>query len=153
MGRRAGLLTGAAALGLNLACYAYKPVVGVPLAESQEVRVHLTSEGTTELARYLGPRVSVAAGTLANLRPDGALGVAVRSVELGDGVRQHWSGEGIVTFPQQLVSRVERRELSKSRTAFGAVALAVGLFAIAAIALKATGSQGGGEAPGGTPTQ
>ena len=151
IGRRVALLTGAAALALNGACYAYQPVTGVPLAETQRVRLHLTAEGTAELARYLGPRVENVDGTLASVRPDGALNVAVESVQLTDGVRQPWSGEGVVIFPGQYVVRVERSELSRTRTTIGAIALAAGLFAIAAIALKNSGSQAGPDAGGGSP--
>ena len=150
-GRRIALFTGAAAMALNSACYAYQPVTGLPLADEQRVRLHLTPEGTTELARYLGPRVEVADGTLATLGPDGALSVSVQSVTLTDGVQQAWSGEGIVAFSARYVSRVERSELSPARTTLGALALAGGLFAIASLALKTAGSQGGGVAPGGSP--
>ena len=149
--RRVALLTGAVALALNSACYAYQPVTGLPLGEAQRVRLHLTDDGTTELARYLGPRVASADGRLASVRPDGALIVAVESVQLTDGVRQLWSGEGLVSFPALYVNRVERSELSRARTTLGAIALAGGLFLIAAIALKVTGSQGGPDAGGGSP--
>ena len=153
MGRRVVLLTGAVGMALNMACYAYQPVTGVPPGKDQRVRVHLTTDGTTELARYLGPRVTSVDGRLASVQPDGALTVAVESVQLTDGVRQAWSGEGVVAFPSQYVTRIERSELSRARTTVGAIALVVGLFAIAALALKVRGSQGGPDAGGGTPTQ
>lgn len=153
IGRQLTVLIGGAALAINSACYAYQPVTGVALGESQRVRIHLTSDGTTELARYLGPRVTSVDGRLASAQPDGALTVAVESVQLTDGVRQAWSGEGVVAFPSQYVTRIERSELSKARTTVGAIALVVGLFAIAALALKVRGSQGGPDAGGGTPTQ
>ena len=153
MGRRVVLLTGAVGMALNMACYAYQPVTGVPPGTDQRVRVHLTTDGTTELARYLGPRVTSVDGRLASVQPDGALTVAVESVQLTDGVRQAWSGEGVVAFPSQYVTRIERSELSRARTTVGAIALVVGLFAIAALALKVRGSQGGPDAGGGTPTQ
>lgn len=149
--RRCALVVGCAALALNSACYAYQPVTGIPLAESQRVRLHLTSEGTAEMARFLGPRVEAATGMLTRIQPGGELGVAVETVQFSDGGPQPWTGEGVVTFPAAYVRSVERSELSRSRTTIGALALAGGLFAIAAIALKTTGSQGGGDAGGGTP--
>ena len=149
---RVALVTGAAALAFNSACYAYLPVSGMPLGEAQKVRVHLTGEGTTELARFLGPRVQNVDGTVAAVRQDGSLNVAVATVQLTDGVRQSWSGEGIVAFPTQYVSSVERSELNKTRTIVGSLALAVGLLGIAIAALKSSGSQGG-PGPGGTPQQ
>ena len=149
--RRIALLTGAAALAINTACYAYQPVSGMPLAESQRVRVHLTADGTSELARLLGPRVQNADGVLASVLPDGALNIAVEAVQLTDGVRQPWSGEGLVSFPSQYVSRVERSELNRTQTTLGAIALAAGLIGIAALALKTAGSQSGKDAGGGSP--
>ncbi|CAN5870581.1 hypothetical protein BH11GEM1_BH11GEM1_25900 [soil metagenome] len=149
--RRCALVAGAAALALNSACYAYQPVTGMPLAETQRVRLHLTTEGTAELARYLGPRVETADGILTRIRPDGELGVSVETVQLTDGSSQPWTGEGVVIFPASFIRRIERSELNRARTTIGALALAGGLFAIAAIALKTTGSQAGGDAGGGSP--
>ena len=149
--RRCALTIGSVALALNSACYAYQPVTGIPLAESQRVRLHLTTEGTAELARFLGPRVEAASGTLTRIQPSGELGVAVEMVQLSDGSPQPWTGEGVVNFPAAYVRSVERSELSRSRTTIGALALAGGLFAIAAIALKTTGSQAAGDAGGGSP--
>lgn len=150
--RRCALVAGSAALALNSACYAYKPVTGLPLAESQRVRLHLTTEGTIELARYLGPRVETVDGLLTRLRQDGELGVSVEAVQLTDGSMQPWTGEGVVLFPATYIRRVERSELDRARSTIGALALAGGLLAIAAIALKTTGSPSGGDAGGGSPT-
>ena len=62
--RRIALVAGAAALALNSACYAYLPVAGKDRpAAAQTIRVRLTPEGTTELARYLGPRAVEGEGT------------------------------------------------------------------------------------------
>ena len=144
-------MAGCAAVAVNTGCYAYQPVTGIPLAESQRVRLHLTTEGTAELARFLGPRVEAASGTLTRIQPTGELGVAVEMVQLSDGSPQPWTGEGVVNFPAAYVRSVERSELSRSRTTIGALALAGGLFAIAAIALKTTGSQAAGDAGGGSP--
>ena len=149
--RRSALIAGVAALAFNSACYAYQPVTGLPLAEAQRVRLRLTPEGTTELARYLGPRVEAADGVLTRLRPDGELAVSVETVQLIDGSSQPWSGEGVVIFPATYVRSIERSELSRSRTTIGALALAGGLLAIAVIALKTTGSQSAGDAGGGSP--
>ena len=149
--RRCALVAGFAALTFNSACYAYQPVTGIPLAEAQRVRLHLTTEGTAELARYLGPRVETADGVLTRIQPDGGLGVSVETVQLTDGSSQPWTGEGVVIFPAPYIRRVERSELNRSRTIIGALALAGGLLAIASIALKTTGSQSGGDAGGGSP--
>ncbi|HEU4890755.1 MAG TPA: hypothetical protein VFT47_04355, partial [Vicinamibacterales bacterium] len=50
-------------LALTQACYSFVPLVeGTQPAPGQRVRVMLNQQGTTELARYLGPRVKVAEG-------------------------------------------------------------------------------------------
>ena len=150
--RRCALGVGSVALALNSACYAYQPVTGIPLAESQRVRLRLTNGGTAELARYLGPRVESASGILTRIQPGGELGVAVETVQLSDGTPQPWTGEGVVNFPAAYVRGVERSELSRSRTTIGALALAGGLLLIVAIALKTAPCQcfvyaGGGSPP------
>ena len=112
------------------------------------IRLALTNN---ERAQKAPLRVETADGTLTRIRPDGELGVAVETVQLTDGSSQPWTGEGVVIFPAPYIRRIERSELSRSRTTIGALALAGGLFAIAAIALKTTGSQSAGDAGGGSP--
>ena len=144
---RIAICLGAVALALNLGCYAYQPVTGLPLTTSERVRVHLTTDGTTELARYLGPRVTAADGTVATIQPDGSLSIAVQSVQLTDGTQQHWSGEGIVSFATQFVQRVERSELNRTRSTVAAIALAGAIAGIATAALRSSGTSGGGQVP------
>lgn len=145
-------MSGAASLALDTACYSYVGVsIGAPPAGAR-VRVRLTDSGTTELARFLGPRVRSAEGAIASRRDDGALMVAVEWVQLSDGVRQPWSGEGQVTFPAAYVTGVEQRTLDRRRTTIGSIALATSLVAIAVIALKAGGAKGAPGVEGGDPT-
>ena len=93
---------GALALLLNTACYTYQRPTTAVLPAGADVRVKLTAEGTQELARFLGPRVVTAEGTLASTRADGALMVAVDWIELTDGQRQRWNGEGQVAIPRDM---------------------------------------------------
>lgn len=133
------------------ACYAYQPVAAsvVPVA-GERVRVSLTSEGTTELARYLGPLVTGAEGQISEIRDDGTLVLAVELVEQSSGVRQPWSGEGVVAFPANYRAGLERRTFMRRQTVMTSVALAAALVATAIFALRAGGAEGdpGG---GGTP--
>jgi hypothetical protein len=141
--RRIAVAACALAMVLDTACYAYRPLGGAPPAENQRVRLHLSTEGTTELARYLGPRIAVAEGTVASTRPDGALIVAVDWVQTIDGARQPWTGEGVVSFPATLVTAAEQSILDRSRTTTAVLALTTGLVALAATALRSTSAQGG----------
>jgi hypothetical protein len=133
-------------------CYAYQPVSGPLPPARQQVRLRLTTEGTFELARYLGPRVEAVEGSLASVRADTSLTVAVEWVRMVDGVHQPWTGEGSVVFPTSYLSRVEISTLDRSRTTVAALALTAGLVALAATALRSTRSQGGtGPVTGGPP--
>ena len=133
---------GGVALALNTACYAYQPAVRPLVSGPQKIRLHLTPEGTTELARYLGPRVAVADGSVARVAPDGAIALTVEWVQTVDGVRQPWTGEGIVTFPAAYVSGVEESVLSRRQTTLAAIVLTAGVIAIAVAALRSTASKG-----------
>lgn len=127
-------------------CYTYRPPATTPKA-SERLRLTLTSEGTVELARFLGPRVVVAEGALSSIRPDGAMVVAVDFVQTADGIRQPWSGEGLVTFPAAHIADVKQRMFLRRQSYLGGAAIAAGLIAVAIIALKNSGAQGGGGGP------
>jgi len=149
--RRTGIVIGGAALALNTACYAYEPAItsGVPAGE--QVRVELNPQGTIELARYLGPRVAIVDGTINSVAGDTALLIVVESVQLVDGVRQPWNGEGVVRFPVTYVAALRRRVLDKRQTTIASVALTGALVAIAVIALRAAGASGGSDVGSGGP--
>ena len=149
--RRLAMTLGGVALALNTACYAYQPAVRPLVAGAQKVRLHLTPEGTTELARYLGPRVAAADGSLASVAPDGAIALTVEWVQTVDGNRQPWTGEGIVTFPAAYVSGVEESVLSRRQSTLAAIVLTAGVIAIAVAALRSTGAKGASDSGTGSP--
>jgi hypothetical protein len=127
-------------------CYTYRPVTTPPKL-SERVRVTLTSEGTVDLARFLGPRVVIAEGAVASIRPDNAMVVAVDFVQTADGVRQPWSGEGLVTFPAAHVAAMSQRTFLRRQSYLAGAAGAAALVAAALIALKNSGSGTGGGNP------
>jgi hypothetical protein len=133
----------AAALVFILAsgCYTYRPVTTPRVSE--RVRLTLTGQGTEELARFLGPRVVVAEGDLAAMRNDSMV-VAVDFVQMTDGVRQPWSGEGVVTFPAAYVREVRERTFLRRQSYVAGTALTGGLIAAAIFALRGGGAEGGG---------
>ena len=149
--RSLAILAGATALAFDTACYAYHPAAGPLTPERQRVRLQLTPDGTTELARYLGPRISTVEGVLVARQPDGALEVGVESVQTGDGIRQSWSGEGTVSFPAAFVAGVEVNTLDRQKSVLGGLVLTAGIIAISIAALKVSGSQGDPGAGGTTP--
>ena len=149
--RRTLLVTGALALALNSACYAYQPVVTGAAPAGQSVRARLSAEGTVELTRFLGPRVRAVEGTLSSVRDDGALVIGVEQVQTLDGLRQPWAGEGVVTFPRQYIEQVEVRALNRRQTTIASVALVGALVLIAVVALAAGFGKGSPDSGGGPP--
>ena len=140
-----------AALVSSQACYAYLPIETPAAARpTDRVRVSLTPEGTTELARFLGPQVAVAEGDVTALNPDGTMIVAVDFVQQTNGIRQPWSGEGVVAFPPSYRSDVRRRTYLRRQSIVAGSALAAAVLATAVIALRAGGADGG---PGGGTVQ
>jgi hypothetical protein len=101
-----------------------------------EVRVQLNNEGTTELARYLGPRVISLDGKLDSLSSDGAMVITVAIVQIADGTSQQWTGEGSVTFPRPYVTSVQLRTLDRRKSTIFGIALVVSLVVIGELAAK-----------------
>jgi hypothetical protein len=133
---------------VNTACYAYTPVTGgAAPASAQLVRVRLTSEGTTELARFLGPRVVEVEGTLSKVGADGALVVGPEWVKLADGLRQPWSGEGVVTFPLRYTQGVEQRTFDRRKTILASVVTVVSAVGLALLAFGSISTKGDGSSP------
>lgn len=149
--RRTLLVSGALALAVNSACYAYQPVLTGAVPAGQSVRARLNAEGTAELTRFLGPRVGAVEGTLASVREDGALVIGVEQVQTLDGLRQPWAGEGVVTFPRQYIEQVEVRALNRRQTTIATVALVGALVLIAVVALAAGFGKGSPDSGGGPP--
>ena len=136
----------------NVACYAYVPMAaGAHPRVDERVRVTLTPQGTMDLAQFLGPRVHIAEGTLARVADDGALVVGVDFVRLLDGVRQPWTGEGVVSFAPAHIDVLSERVFQRRRTVVASTLLAVALVASAVIALRTGGAEGGPGGGGGPP--
>jgi hypothetical protein len=148
--RRAGAAVAVVSLALSQACYAYKPIAPSAAPSSgARVRVVLTPEGMTEMARYLGPNVAVAEGDLTTMRNDGTWVVAVDFVQQTNGVRQPWSGEGVVAFPPGYRSEVLQRTYMRNQSIVAGVTLTAVIVTIAILALNAAGALGG-DGGGGT---
>lgn len=143
-----------AALVSLSACFSYQPIAptATPVV-GQDIQVNLNPQGTTELARYLGPGVNRADGRLVDVGEAGALRIAVDYVGMTNGMRQPWSGEGSVLFPREYLEVVRERKFEKGRTIMGSSALAGLLVGLTIVAIKAGGGTDGGPGGGTPPTQ
>jgi len=138
-------VAGIVSLAMNTACYSYVPVQTIP-PSSADVRVELSKDGTSDLARYLGPRVIAVDGKLSAIAADGSLIIAVSMVQIEDGPHQIWTGEGDVTFPQGYLTSVQVRTLNKKKSTIAAIAIAASLVAVMEVIVKAGGA--GSDTPG-----
>lgn len=140
--------TAVAALVCLQACYSWAAVPSRSTPQPGErVRLVLTPEGTTELARFLGPNVAVAEGRFTIVDADSSLRLAVDIVQTTNGLQQHWTGEGTVGFPPQYVSELQQRTLDRGRSIVAATALTVSLIVTAILALRSGGAGSGGQPP------
>lgn len=136
---------------LSSACYSYQPIqTGAAPKTGERVVLDLTPQGTVEMARYLGPSVTIAEGTLISVQPNADLTVAVDFVQMSNGLKQPWAGEGTVIFPRMYVQTVRERHFEKRRTVIASSAAIGALIAAAVITMKQTGIFGG-DGGGGTP--
>ena len=115
------------------------------------VRLRLTPEGTSALTGTLGPRVAVAEGALASVRPDGSLMVGVDWIELTTGQRQQWNGEGQIKMRRDLVQSVEARTLDQKKSWMVGAAAAAAAVLVAVIAMKSAGAHTTGDGSRGPP--
>ncbi len=149
--RRLGAGLAFVAMTSSQACYAYKPIASAAAPKvGERARVVLTPDGTVELARYLGPSVSIVEGAVSAVRDDGTLVVAVTFVQQLNGVRQVWTGEGMVSIPPQYRSEVHERTFLRNQSIVAGVVFVAAIIATAVVALRAGGAKGGTDA-GGTP--
>ena len=150
--RRATVTIGAMALLFNTACYSYQRPTTAVMPAGADVRVKLTAEGTQELARFLGPRVVAAEGALVSTRGDGALMVAVDWIELADGQRQRWNGEGQVAIPRDMTTAAEIKTLDRKKSVLVSIVTATAVLVIAILAISSGGAHTDGSAGGGPAT-
>ena len=132
-------------LPLLAGCYVYRPVgTAVPPAGHQ-LRLTLTDAGTATLAPQLGPSVVAVNGKLIEDSTD-AYVLSVVETQKRNGIEMSWLGEQ-VSISTSVVSTVQRREFSRSRTALVTAGTIVGILAARA-AFWGPGSVFGGPKPG-----
>lgn len=129
-------------LALNTACFSYVPMATSVPPKGTNVRVELNADGTTDLARFLGPRVGSVDGTVSSVRDDDALVIGVSLVRTVNGQRQPWSGEDFVTFPKAYVASLQQRVLNRRKSYIAGITIATTVLLVTAIVVKGGGGQG-----------
>ena len=130
---------------LVAACYVYHPVPGSAAPTTDEVRMALTDAGTADLAAQLGPSIVEVTGRLVSNSAD-AYVVSLLGTRTRGGIEATWRGER-VTVQRSLVSRLDERRFSRTRTAllgFGTIVAAL----VAREAFWGPGGVFGGSPPG-----
>lgn len=127
-------------------CYTHVPETSPTPMPRTRVRVLLTDNGSAELARHIGPKVSTINGEVVRSNEDGAIALAVSSTVTREGSESFWKGE-VVTVAKQYVAVLQRRQLAVARTVAAAGGLAGAMIGLGRI----TGIVGGGGTKGGPP--
>lgn len=127
-------------------CYASRPLTSAP-APGTTVVLDLNDQARVQLGDRIGPSAASIEG-IAQPASDSGYVLNISSVKYLNGQSNRWAGERFTVAPS-LVSRLSRREFSRSRTA----ALSAGVVAaIVTLVLKTDFlSKTGGGQPGGTP--
>jgi hypothetical protein len=141
----------ASALLLLSGCYRYAPFAAASPVAGAEVRLHLTPEGSRQLAPSLGAQTTIVVGR-ADASGDDRLSLLVSSTTKADGGTVRWVGER-ATIPLGVIARGERRVLDRRRTllAGGGVALATAAGYALLRAVNGSGSGDGSDPPTPTP--
>ncbi len=135
---------------ISTGCYRYAAIEGVAPRSGERVRVELTDQGTAELARLLGPGPVAIAGRVLTA-DDGELTLGVQAVAFRRREEQFWVGERL-SIPRPLIARVERRTLSRTRTALTTVASLVAAVLVVDFFTGGEALFGGKRDGGGQPT-
>jgi hypothetical protein len=145
-------LAPAIAVGMSLiaGCFSYVPVTTGAAPTGTELRVELSSEGTTMLSQTLGARVIAVDGQLASASGDNAMVIAPQWVQTTDGLRERWTGAPTFAFPRTYFTTVERRALDRRRTTFAVIAIGASIATIGTAVMRGGGSESGRDPGTGT---
>lgn len=134
--------------GLLTGCYSYRSTLPGSLRDGDEVRIRLTSAGSTAIAETAGLRLQTLDGSVRGVGADGALLVLPRDVVTNEGDALQWR-RGTLAVPMQSLSQTERRTLSRRRTTWLASAITAVFTGVVVIALQSI--RGGGSTNQGGP--
>jgi len=135
-----------ACVALLAGCYEYVPSGSPASLMQRRVQLTLTDSGAVVLASRIGPSVEALDGTLVG-DSSGTYLVSMLVTRARNGTESDWRGERI-GVPHLLVSSLQERRFSPTRTALAGGIAAVGIVGITA-GLRGAGIGGqGGPAPG-----
>ena len=124
-------------------CYRFVPVATPEPLPGSYVAAALTDAGSSELAQYLGLNIANVGGRLVRSSPED-LQISVFTVAARDGQETFWKGE-MVTLPRRLISSIQERKFSTSRSGFVAtLGLVAGVGLLRAFGVLSAGSTSGG---------
>jgi len=124
-------------------CYRFVPVATPEPLPGSYVAAALTDAGSSELAQYLGLNIASVGGRLVRSSPED-LQISVFTVAARDGQETFWKGE-MVTLPRRLISSIQERKFSTSRSGFVAtLGLVAGVGLLRAFGVLSAGSTSGG---------
>ena len=126
------------ALLAAMGCYSVEPLVTAS-QPGQELVVQISDAGSTQLAQYLGPGVSVINGRFITAVDD-TLKVAVSSTETRSGDVHFWQGEEI-SLTKNFVATLNEKKVSTLRSLLAAGA-ALGAAALIKVGFAGSGSRG-----------
>jgi hypothetical protein len=135
---------------LTAACYNYQPLATPTPEPGAYIVATLSDSGSQELARYLGPNVTVVRGRYLGDSERGLL-VSVSSVEMERGHELAWAGE-TVALPIAAVSSLQVRRLAAGRSVLLVGAGVTGLVATTAAFVAGGGGATPPGGPGGGPS-
>ncbi len=148
---RAGTLAVLSLCNVLGGCYTYRATPPASLTPGVDVRLLLTSDGTTALTPASGLRLRTMSGSVQSVTPDGALQILPADVTTIDGDSLPWR-RAALTIPVQSLARSERRTLDRRRT-FGIGGVVTAAFGAAVyFTLRSLRGDGGailGPGPGG----
>ena len=142
---RARRVRGAVALLLllpwGMGCYTNVPLWSGAPAPGSEVTVGLSDQGRTVLAPLIGPGARRISGRVVSIS-DSAFTLGISGVQyVTEGKMNRWNGE-LVNVPRSVVSGIEERRLSRSRTWITVGIAAAAALAVSFIAIEGFGSGG-----------
>ena len=114
-------ITAVAVWVLVSGCYRYYPAATPIPPAGVRVAAELSDSGTVVLARTVGPGVSTVEGRVVRADTE-EIELSVTTVRQHDGRESGWRGERI-TVPRNLLTGLQERKFSRSRTALFSVAL------------------------------
>jgi hypothetical protein len=138
-----------AAVFVVTGCYAYVPAGERTAGEGEEVRVHLTPSGASDLAREIGPRMASVDGRIIQSSSDSGLTLSVSQLRSVRGEPSAWQGDAPLVIPRSAIAALEHRRLARRRTVVASTAATVALAAIGVLAVR--GADRGGGTGGGPP--